>query len=166
MEIALTIANMCKITLYKAASPVAITESLLCRKFLAQKKVMAWDPYKGKTSRPGQYAGAYVKQPIVGMHRAVACFDFASLYPSIMRQINVSPDSFIKKVDPSKRKEEEAEDRIVSITGAIYKTEESILKQILGDLYGKRKKYKKTYFDLQIEADNLEKEIKELESQI
>ena len=166
MEIALTIANMCKISLYKAASPVAITESLLCRKFLDQKKVMAWDPYKGKTSRPGQYTGAYVKQPIVGMHRAVACFDFASLYPSIMRQINVSPDSFIKKVDPTKKDQEVAEDRIVSVTGAVYKTEESILKQILGDLYSKRKVYKKTYFDLSMDADKLEKEIKELESQV
>lgn len=166
LEIALTIANICKISLYKAASPVAITESLLCRKFLEKKQVMGWDPYKTRASAKGQYAGAYVKQPIVGMHRAVACFDFASLYPSIMRQINVSPDSFIKKVDPALRENELSEERIVSVTGAVYQKEESILKQILADLYSKRRTYKKTYFELSVEADKLEKEIKELEKEI
>ena len=94
------------------------------------------------------------------MHRAVACFDFASLYPSIMRQINVSPDSFIKKVDESKREAERAPDRIVSVTGAVYKKEDSILKDILTDLYTKRKVYKKKYFELLGEADEIEKDLK------
>jgi DNA polymerase elongation subunit (family B) len=160
MEIALTIANICEISIYRAASPVAITESLLCRKFLKMNKVMAIDQNKRKQDRGGQYAGAYVKEPVVGMHSAVACFDFASLYPSIMRQINVSPDSFIKKVDPTVREVERASDRIVSVTGAVYKKDDSILKDILTDLYTKRKVYKKKYFELLAEADKLEKEIK------
>lgn len=160
MEIALTIANICEISLYRASSPVAITESLLCKKFLKMGKVMATDQNKKKQERGGQYTGAYVKEPVVGMHRAVACFDFASLYPSIMRQINVSPDSFIKKVEVSKREAECAEDRIVSVTGAVYKKEDSILKDILTDLYTKRKVYKKKYFELLEEADKLEKDLK------
>lgn len=162
MEIALTIANLCRISIYKAASPVAVTESLLCRKFLDKGLVMAkdWEAPINKVN--GQYAGAYVKQPEIGMHRGVACFDFASLYPSIMRQLNVSPDSFIKKVAPTEGEKEKAEDRMVSVTGAVYKKEDSILKNILTDLYNQRKTYKKKFFEMEIKADDLRKKIKEM----
>lgn len=162
MEIALTIANLCRISIYKAASPVAVTESLLCRKFLDKGLVMAkdWEAPTNKVN--GQYAGAYVKQPEIGMHRGVACFDFASLYPSIMRQLNVSPDSFIKKVSPTEGEKEKAEDRMVSVTGAVYKKEDSILKNILTDLYNQRKTYKKKFFEMEIKADDLRKKIKEM----
>ena len=162
MEIALTIANLCRISIYKAASPVAVTESLLCRKFLDKGQVMAKDWEASPNKVNGQYAGAYVKQPEVGMHRGVACFDFASLYPSIMRQLNVSPDSFIRKVDPNNADAEKRDDRIVSVTGAVYRKDESILKNILTDLYNQRRTYKKRYFELEVKADELRKKIKEI----
>lgn len=159
MEIALTIAHMSKISIFKAASPVAITEALLCREFLSKNKVMAKDP-KAPPVKRQQYEGAFVKEPIVGMHRAVAAFDFASLYPSIMRQVNVSPESFVKKVDPNKRHIEEGDDKIVSVTGAVYSTERSILKDILTDLYSQRREYKGKSFELQQKAYDMEQKIK------
>jgi DNA polymerase elongation subunit (family B) len=94
------------------------------------------------------------------MHSAVACFDFASLYPSVMRQLNVSPESFIKKVDPDKRDKEKSEKTIVSVTGAVYDTERSILKDVLTRLYSQRKEYKKKSFELQQKAYQIEQEIK------
>jgi DNA polymerase elongation subunit (family B) len=94
------------------------------------------------------------------MHSAVACFDFASLYPSVMRQLNVSPESFLKKVKPEKAIDEKADDRIVSVTGAVYSTERSILKDVLTRLYDQRKEYKKKSFELQQKAYNLEQEMK------
>jgi DNA polymerase elongation subunit (family B) len=165
MDIALTIATMCKIGIYKAASPVAVTESMLCRKFLEQNKVMARD-FSGDSKKDSQYAGAYVKAPVVGMHRAVACFDFASLYPSIMRQINISPESFIHKIDPALAQKEKSPDKIVSVTGAIYRKEDSILKNILTELYTNRKVYKGKSKEYQIEADELKKEIEKLKNEI
>jgi DNA polymerase elongation subunit (family B) len=165
MDIALTIATMCKIGIYKAASPVAVTESMLCRKFLEQNKVMARD-FSGDSKKDSQYAGAYVKAPVVGMHRAVACFDFASLYPSIMRQINISPESFIHKIDPVLAQKEKSPDKIVSVTGAIYRKEDSILKNILTELYTNRKVYKGKSKEYQIEADELKKEIEKLKNEI
>jgi DNA polymerase elongation subunit (family B) len=162
MDIALTIANLCRISIYKAASPVAVTESLLCRKFLDKGLVMAKDWEASPNKVNGQYAGAYVKQPEIGMHRGVACFDFASLYPSIMRQLNVSPDSFIKKVDPKNAEAEKGEDRMVSVTGAVYLKEDSILNNILTDLYNQRRTYKKKFFELEVKADELRKKIKEM----
>ena len=94
------------------------------------------------------------------MHNAVACFDFASLYPSVMRQMNVSPESLIKKVEPDKRHVEKSKETIVSVTGAVYKTEKSILKEVLTRLYSQRREYKKKSVDLQQKAYYLEQEIK------
>ena len=159
MDIALTIAHMSQISIFKAASPVAITESLLCREFLGRNLIMATDP-KAPPVKREQYEGAFVKEPITGMHNAVACFDFASLYPSIMRQMNVSPESFIKKVDPDKREKEKSEKTIVSVTGAVYDTERSILKDVLTRLYSQRREYKKKSFELQQKAYDIEKEMK------
>jgi len=159
MEIVLTLSNMCMISLYKAESPVTITESLLLRKFLDRGLVMARDfTDQAQQGKKEQYTGAYVKQPIVGMHIGVACFDFASLYPSIMRQFNVSPESFLKKVHPSKEKEEREANptKIVSCTGAVYEKEASILKNILDELYANRKSYKKISFSYELEVDKIE----------
>jgi len=159
MDIALTIAHMSQISIFKAASPVAITEALLCREFLGKKMVMATDP-KSPPSKREQFEGAFVKEPITGMHNAVACFDFASLYPSIMREMNVSPESFIKKVDPEKRDSEKSPDKIVSVTGAVYKTERSILKDVLARLYNQRREYKKKSFEFQQKAYDMEQKDK------
>lgn len=159
MEIALTVAHMSQISIFKASSPVAITESLLAREFLLSGKVMAKDT-KAPPIKRQQYEGAFVKEPKTGKHAAVAAFDFASLYPSIMRQLNVSPESFIKKVDPDKRKGEEGNDKIVSVTGAIYDNKLSILKKILTRLYSQRREFKKKSFELQQKAYEMEKEIK------
>lgn len=159
MDIALTIAHMSQISIFKAASPVAITEALLCREFLKNDCVMATDPKSPPVKRE-QYEGAFVKEPVTGMHNAVACFDFASLYPSIMRQMNISPESFIKKVDPAEKDKEKSNDTIVSVTGAVYHTGKSILKDILTRLYSQRKEYKKKSFELQQKAYEMEKELK------
>lgn len=39
-----------------------------------------------------QFSGGYVKEPLLGKHEWVVSFDVNSLYPSIMRQWNISPD--------------------------------------------------------------------------
>lgn len=46
-----------------------------------------------------QYEGAYVFPPVVGMHRNVVAFDFKSLYPSMVRAFNVSPETLVKEAD-------------------------------------------------------------------
>jgi len=149
MQVVLTLSNICKIGLYKAGSPVAITESFLSRALRQEGKMMAvnWNDNK----KTGQYVGAYVKAPIKGMHRGVACFDYASLYPSIMRQFNISPDVFIEKLPKNKIEEKRKQllgKNIVTSNGCVYNAEEpSILNKVLSDLYSKRKEYKKKSFE-------------------
>jgi hypothetical protein len=83
-----------------------------------------------------------------------------------MRQINISPESFIKKIDPVEAQKEKSSDKIVSVTGAIYKKEDSILKNILTELYTNRKVYKGESKKYQVEAEKLREEIKNLKNEL
>jgi DNA polymerase I/DNA polymerase-2 len=40
------------------------------------------------------YEGAFVKEPIAGLHERIAVMDFRSLYPSIIATFNISPETF------------------------------------------------------------------------
>jgi DNA polymerase elongation subunit (family B) len=160
MEVIMTLASITKMPLYKAASPVAVTESLMARK-LSEMDMRIGQEYKEDGEKNGQYTGAFVKVPGVGFYEGVSAFDFASLYPSIMRQFNISPDAYIEQVykdQIAERREDKSV--IVCDNGVVYKKEDSILKKILSDLYDQRKQYKKTSYDYFSKADNLKKKIK------
>jgi DNA polymerase elongation subunit (family B) len=158
MEVLLTLATITRMPLYKAASPVAVTESLIARKLAGENKKIAVEWNKDGPKKDTKYEGAFVKQPIVGYYSGVSAFDFASLYPSIMRQFNISPDSFIEMVPemevPNRRSDKNV---IVCENGAVYKKEDSMLKLILSDLYGQRKDYKKTSYEYYEKAHELKK---------
>ena len=144
MEVLLTLANITNMPLYKASSPVAVTEAIMARK-LAEQGMRIGSEEKADGQKDGQYAGAFVKEPILGFYEGVSAFDFASLYPSIMRQFNISPDAYIEKIYKSEIDERRKDKSvIVCDNGVVYKTEDSILRKILSDLYAQRKDYKKT----------------------
>jgi DNA polymerase elongation subunit (family B) len=42
--------------------------------------------------------GGFVKEPQVGMHKWVVSFDLNSLYPHLIMQYNISPDTFVKRL--------------------------------------------------------------------
>lgn len=50
-------------------------------------------PPKKKSKKNEQYAGAYVKEPLVGFHDWVVSFDLNSLYPHLIMQFNISPET-------------------------------------------------------------------------
>jgi len=158
MEVLLTLATITKMPLYKAASPVAVTEALIARKLVEQNKRVGIEYDKEDGKKDGKYAGAFVKEPISGYYSGVSAFDFASLYPSIMRQFNISPDSYVEMVTQdqinTRRKDE---DVIVCENGVVYQKEDSILRKILTDLYAQRKQYKKTSYDFYEKARELKK---------
>ena len=70
----------------------------------------------------------------------------------------LSPESFVKKVKPDLKESEKRADKIVAVTGAVYDKEDSILKEILTDLYSQRKEYKRKSFELQQKAYEMEKQ--------
>jgi len=160
MEVLLTLATITRMPLYKAASPVAVTEALIARKLIEQNKKIGTEWNKEDAKKDGKYEGAFVKQPIVGYYSGVSAFDFASLYPSIMRQFNISPDAFIEIVPESKIAERRKDENvIVCENGVVYQKEDSILKKILSDLYSQRKQYKRTSYEYYEKAHEIEKKL-------
>lgn len=164
MHVVLTLSNICKISIYKASSPVAITESILARNLLKENKLMARDfAESSESKKTGKYTGAFVKAPVVGKHRGVAAFDYASLYPSIMRQFNISPDSFIEKL-PNNVKDERRKQmlgkQIVTSYGGVYSHEPSILKRVLTNLYEERTTYKKQSWVYKMKSDEIKQKLK------
>tara|TARA_R110000796_G_scaffold138577_20_gene254709 strand:- start:633 stop:2036 length:1404 start_codon:yes stop_codon:yes gene_type:complete len=162
MEVLLTLASITKMPLYKAASPVSVTEALIARKLAEQGKRVGSEK-KEDAFKDGKFAGAYVKQPKVGFYQGVSAFDFASLYPSIMRQFNISPDSYKEIIPKSQIPERRLnKDEIVCANGVVYDKKDSILKQILGDLYTQRVEYKNSSYDYYTKAENVKNMLKKL----
>ena len=59
-------------------------------------------PPRRNVEKTEQYAGAYVKDPQVGQHEWVCSFDVASMYPHIIRQWNLSPETLMGRTTINK----------------------------------------------------------------
>jgi DNA polymerase elongation subunit (family B) len=69
----------------------AIWDSIIYRNLYDKKVIVPFAEEKIKSA----YPGGFVKPPIVGMHKNVVSFDLNSLYPSIIMQYNMSPETII-----------------------------------------------------------------------
>ena len=58
-------------------------------------------PQKDRNSKDAKYAGAYVKEPKPGRYEWVVSFDLNSLYPHLIMQYNISPETLQDKKHPS-----------------------------------------------------------------
>ena len=58
-------------------------------------------PPKVRTDKDSQYAGAYVKEPIPGKYDWVVSFDLNSLYPHLIMQYNISPETLLEQKHPT-----------------------------------------------------------------
>lgn len=63
--------------------------------FLRNKGIVADNK---KSYEKKEFAGAYVKKPIAGFFKWVFDLDLTSLYPSIIRSLNISPETIVGKV--------------------------------------------------------------------
>jgi DNA polymerase elongation subunit (family B) len=152
----LMLGNVTRVEAMKAFSPIWMTEAIATRVFYSRKRVVAEIKKGVKNS---SFEGAYVKQPKPGLYEAIATFDFASLYPSTMRQWNISPETFKGK---GSEIEELQEGWIRTASGAIFdNTEDSVFRSILTEYYSKRKESKGKSFELAKEIDYLEKKLLE-----
>jgi DNA polymerase elongation subunit (family B) len=46
-----------------------------------------------------QIAGGFVKEPIIGMHNYVMSFDLNSLYPHLIMQYSIGPDTHVSRTE-------------------------------------------------------------------
>ena len=105
--------------------------------YLRERNIVV--PPKQIASRDDQYAGAYVKEPIPGAYDWVVSFDLNSLYPSLIRFLNISPETLEPHKHPNANVEKmitkEAdieiipmfEDSCVAANGAMYRKDKTCL---------------------------------------
>jgi DNA polymerase elongation subunit (family B) len=103
----------------------------------------------------GVFAGAFVADPKVGMHEWVMSFDLNSLYPHLIMQYNISPDTYVGKrtdvhVDSVLLGAVQADDPncTLAANGAMYKKDkQGFLPQIMDKMYRDRSVAKRKMMD-------------------
>jgi len=93
IDMALALAYDAKVNYTDVFTQVRMWDTLIHNELIEQKIIV---PQNVRTPKDEQYAGAYVKDPIVGMHEWVVSFDLNSLYPHLIMQYNVSPETIIE----------------------------------------------------------------------
>ena len=93
LELAITLAYDTKTNYDDVFAQTRMWDSLTYSYLLDKKIVVPPRVVKDKTSA---FEGAYVKEPQVGLHNWIASFDLNSLYPHLMVQYNISPETLIE----------------------------------------------------------------------
>ena len=171
IELALTLAYDTKSNYDDVFAQTRMWDSLIYN-YLLQKKIVV--PPRVIKEKDAAFEGAYVKDPQVGMHKWVASFDLDSLYPHLMMQYNISPETLIeprdytnemrqvisegvnvekllyKKIDLSKIK-----GATVTPNGQFFRTDkQGFLPEMLENMYEDRKKFKKKMLAAKQELEN------------
>ena len=94
IDLAVSIAYEAKITYDTVFFATRIWETICCD-YLAHKNIVP--PLKRSYAKDDQFVGAYVKEVTPGLYKNVVSFDATSLYPSIIMQWNISPETCMHK---------------------------------------------------------------------
>ena len=129
--------------------------------YLLERNIVV--PPNETSVKDGAFEGAYVKDPQVGVHDYVASFDLNSLYPHLMVQYNISPETIVEVKDYDDNMRQIISDGVnvdkmlgkevdtsklqgVTITpnGQFFRTDkQGFLPKMLEEMYEDRKKFKK-----------------------
>lgn len=98
-----------------------------------------------------KYEGAYVKEPVVGKHGWLLSFDVNSLYPSLIRFLNISPEMLHSEIGQLKMKDllnklplQHIANMSVAANGTKYHNKvPGLLPRMMKTIYSERTKHKK-----------------------
>ena len=163
IELALTLAYDNKVNYDDVFTQVRMWDAIIYN-YLLRKKIVI--PQLSHSTKSSQYEGAYVKDPICGMHEWVASFDLNSLYPHLIMQYNISMETLVEpklyndnmrgfisncNVSVNSLLNQEVDTSIlkdlgVTVTpnGQLFRTQEQgVLSEIMDSMYKDRTRYKK-----------------------
>ena len=92
IELCLTMAYDYKVNYTDVYSQVRCWDTLIYN-HLRDKDIVI--PPREENEKDSQYEGAYVKDPDLGLHKWIVSFDLNSLYPHLIMQYNISPETFV-----------------------------------------------------------------------
>ena len=151
IELGLTMAYDSKINFVDVFGTVKMWDAIIYD-HLIKKSIVC--PVKNKTTKNETFVGAYVKEPITGFHDWVVSFDLNSLYPHLIMQYNISPETIVghksdvdvesllaQETDLSELKEK---DLTVAPNGTLYRRDKKgFLPELMEKIYADRVLYKK-----------------------
>ena len=98
LELAVALAYDAKVNLKDVYYQVRMWDTLIYN-FLKERNIVV--PPAKRSNKDEKYAGAYVKEPIPGKYEWVVSFDLNSLYPHLIMQYNISPETLWESRHPS-----------------------------------------------------------------
>ena len=123
-------------------------------------------PLMSKSDKKDQYTGAYVKEPKVGAYDWVVSFDLNSLYPSLIRFLNISPETLLPDRNPQADVEKmilkgaelyDGTDACVAANGARYsKDRTGFMPELVTKMYEERVNYKQEMLKQKRRLEELE----------
>ena len=172
IELAVSLAYAAKVNFMDVFGQVRMWDCIIYH-YLMEHNIVP--PPKKTSKKDAQYAGAYVKDPIVGMHDWVVSFDLNSLYPHLIMQYNISPETKIDQMkdylitpDGVLGKQSEMvenalnkhkdKDYSIAANGTCYtKKHKGFLPALMEKLYKERKMYKKKMIECQKKKQEIPK---------
>jgi DNA polymerase elongation subunit (family B) len=171
IELALTMAYDAKANYADVFSQVRMWDTIIYN-YLKKKNIVI--PPNERSDKDSKYAGAYVKEPIPGVYDWVVNFDLNSLYPHLIMQYNISPETLMEQRHPSVSVDkilnheidfEPYKEYAVCANGAMYRKDvRGFLPELMEKIYKDRTIYKKKMIEAKQEYEK--KKTKELEKEI
>ena len=147
ITLVLTMAYLGGVNYVDTLGTTAIWDSIIFRR-LARSRVAILPNNDSETSA---YPGGYVKDPHVGMHEWVMSFDLNSLYPNLIVQYNMSPETII---------EIDGIDGTRAANGVKFsKDKKGIIPEIVEELYAQRVDIKKDMLTAKHKIESLNEEL-------
>ena len=171
IELALTMAYDAKVNYNDVFYQVRMWDNIIYN-YLKKRNIVI--PPKLSEQKDEKYAGAYVKEPKPGKYDWVVSFDLNSLYPHLIMQYNISPETLrderhptvsVKDILEKNLTFEMHKDNAVCANGAMYrKDKRGFLPELMEKMYNERVIFKKRMLEAKQEyeknpTDNLVKEI-------
>ena len=171
IELAITMAYDAKANYADVFSQVRMWDTIIYN-YLKKRNIVI--PPKERSDKDSKYAGAYVKEPIPGKYDWVVSFDLNSLYPHLIMQYNISPETLLDERHPSVTVDkilnqditfELYKDKAVCANGAMFRKDvRGFLPELMEKIYQDRTIYKKKMLAAKQEYEK--KKTKELEKEI
>jgi DNA polymerase elongation subunit (family B) len=171
IELAITMAYDAKVNYGDVFSQVKMWDVIIYN-YLKKRNIVI--PPKNKSEKNEKYAGAYVKEPLPGMYDWVVNFDLNSLYPHLLMQFNISPETLVDERHPTvtvnkilnqELNFDEYKDYAVCPNGAMYRKDvRGFLPELMEKMYDDRVIFKNKMIEAKKKYQK--KKSKELEKEI
>ena len=150
IELALTMAYDAKVNYADVFYQVRMWDNIIYN-YLKKRDIVI--PPKIRSDKNEKYAGAYVKEPAPGKYDWVVSFDLNSLYPHLIMQYNISPETLLEERHPTATVDrilneeinfELYKDNAVCANGAMFRKDvRGFLPELMEKMYGDRVIFKK-----------------------